>query len=327
MLDHKTKRFAFWKARFSPEPYGGGTLQDILESSFQGTVIRDRLFPIEDLDGEERYFHFINYKTLLRGYFCANFFGYEKGRIGQILKEKFDVEEIRPSQLTLEKDEDGSEQQFLDGKLYFVCYRDNLVLAQERQLKAKHLERYLNEKLSLPPGQGLTLEPSIPRETRRNIRGVKSIRLSAPLSYGYQDRSEVSVGLAEDRGRRGFLQIPIGSAWNAVRAFVPRADLARLETRGIVSPKDIQVSIHLSWKQMRSNRLSDQLDAMANTFRRVDEEDLEMELETDVGKIKHNELRLSKSRSIRHTDDLPDDEDIFEKMIEWYEELANGGHI
>lgn len=321
MPDHKTKRFTFWRARFIPEPYDK-TLQQLLESAFDNTKLRDRLLPTDD---EESYFRFINYKTEFKGCFCANFFGYEKGRIGQVIKEAFDTEQIDPTALPVPKADDGTDQQFLDGKLYLVCFQNHLILAQDIHLKAKHLERYLNvmfhERFKRLSGERiLMLEQALPRKTRDRIKGAKRINLSAPLDYSYGQTS------SEEERRQSRL-IPLGRAWEALKAFCgDKLDLTQFETDGFIDPKDIEVALSLSWKRKRQEQISDQLDSLANTFRHVDDE-VELEVETYSGKIKHNELRLSQQRSVAHRNDLPDTTDIFEKMIDWYEYLVESGDI
>lgn len=315
MPDYKTKRFTFWRAHFTPEPYSR-TLQQLLKSAFDNTKIRHRLL---SLDGEENYFRFINYKMDLNGYFCSNFFGYEKGRIGQVIKEAFDADQIDPSALPLPPAADGTDQQFLDGKLYFVCFGDRLVLAQDIHLRAKHLERYLNEMLHrrstlFSSRRTLLLEPSISLRVRDQVKGVKGISLSAPLSYNSPNRSQEEIQQSR--------LIPSGQSWEAIKAFFGNTlDFTQFETDGFINPKDIEVSLYLSWKRKREERVSDQLDTLANTFRHVGDE-MDIEVETHSGKIKHNELRLNKAQSVIYRNDLPDAGDIFEKMINWYEELV-----
>lgn len=317
ILLHKTKTFTYWRARFMPEPFGK-TIQWLLNSAFDNTKVQDRLWPPYDKNNQANYFNFVNHKSTRRGYFCANFFGYEKGKIDQVIKEAFDNDQIDPTALSAPKAADGTDQQFLDGKLYFVCFENHLVLVQDMHIKARHLERYLNEMFrnrckSFPGNQELLLERSIPRKIRKEIKGVKRIKLSAPLCYG-------TAG--SDLERQETTTIPLGHAWDSIKAFVEdKIDLTQFNTKGFVDPKDINVTLSLSWKRKRGERISDQVDSLANTFRHVDDE-INIELETHSGNFKHNELRLNHSESVIYVDDMPDKNDIFEKMIKWHEYLV-----
>lgn len=322
MPDHKTKHFTFWRARFTQEPYNR-TMQQLLKSAFENTKIQDRLWPPHEGDDEVNYFYFINHKIMDRGYFCANFFGYERGRVGQIIKEKFDSDQIDLTALPLSKADDGTDQQFLDGKLYFVCFENNLILAQDMHLKARHLEHYVNHMFynrceSFPNKQCVLLERSLSQAARDQITGVKRINLSAPLTYSSME------SVREQWGRKA---IPSGRTWGAVKSFVSdKLDLTQFETDGFIDPKDIDVTMSLSWNRKRGERVSNQMDSLANAFSHIDDE-TDIELETHSGKMKYNKLRLNRPQSVIHRDDMPDNYDIFNKMIAWYEHLVETGDI
>ena len=345
MRHSKPKRFTYWQSRFTPDPYEK-TLQQLLNSAFAGTKVGERLSqrkPISSggntpafdntkieerlwpADEEENYRYFINYKTMRSGFFCANFFGYEKGKIGQGIEEAFDKDQIDITALPAPKAADGKEQQYLDGKLYFVCSGNHVILSQDAHLKAKRLEQYLNEMFhnkrcdGFPENQQLILERSISRKVRKQIKGVKKIHLSTPLKYKSQETS--------DQKRQQLIKtVPLGNAWEAVKSLVG-IDLTQFETDGFIDPKNIEVTLSLLWKRKRGEkRISDQLDSLTNTFRHVDDE-IDFEVETDSGKLKREELRLQHESNVEHINDVPILTDIFGKMIDWYRHLVEAGDI
>jgi len=125
MRHSKTELFSYWCSRFTPEPYGKA-MQQLLKAVFDKTTVQDRLLPTS---AEENYFHFINYKTVRKGYFCAEFFGNEKGRIGQVIKEAFNQEQVDRKALPAPQADDGTDQQYLDGndpneeEILIPCFR------------------------------------------------------------------------------------------------------------------------------------------------------------------------------------------------------------
>lgn len=319
MRHSKPKRFTYWQARFTPEPYEK-TLQQLLHSAFAGTKVRQRLWPIDE---EESYRYFINHIIMRPRFFCANFLGYEKGKIGQGIEEAFDKDQIDITALPAPKAADGKEQQYLDGKLYFVCSGNHVILSQDARLKAKRLEQYLNEMFhkrcdGFPENQQLILERSISRKVRKQIKGVRKIHLSAPLKYKYQETS--------NQRQQQIKIFPLGHAWEAVESFIGESLASKFNTDGFIDPKDIEVSLSLSWKRKKGEKISDQLDSLANTFRHVDDE-IDFEVETDSGKLKREELRLEESKSVAHVNDMPSLTDIFGKMIDWYQHLVEVGDI
>ena len=323
MADHKTKSFSYWKAHFDKPNFL--TMQELLILAFDGTKIKDRLgtFGEEDEELGNRV-NFINHKTMYKGFFCANFFGYEKGKIGQIIKENFDSEEVDPTELILAED-DGVSQQFLDGKLYFVCYDNHLIVAQDRHLKVRHLEKYLNDmfhKLCVEFSKKRTMfiERSIRRTKHDQIKGAKRINLSAPLDYG----QPVSVGV--EYQKQSFV---VGPVWNAIKALTGKSFediIGQFDMRGITQEKDIEVILSLVWKKKRRDVSSEDIDALANAFRHVDDE-INVEIVTASGILKSDEFRISTPKSVAHLNDLPDNRDIFDKMIKWHRILVQAGDI
>ena len=213
-------------------------------------------------------------------------------------------------------------EQYLDGKLYFICFGNHVILSQDAHLKAKRLEHYLNEMFhklcnDFPKNQQLMLERSISRKVRKQIKGVKKIHLSTPLKYKSQETSDQ---------RQLIKTVPLGSAWESVKSFVGKDLASQFNTDGFIDPKDIEVTLSLLWKRKRGERISDQLDSLANTFRHVDDE-IDIEVETDSGKLKREELRLEESKSVAHINDMPSLTDIFDKMIDWYQQLVEAGDI
>ena len=349
MRHSKPKRFTYWQARFTTEP-NKETLQQLLHSTFAGTKVGERLSqrkPISSggntpafdntkieerlwpTDEEENYHYFINryfvnYKAMRPRFFCANFLGYEKGKIGQGIKEAFDKDQIDITALPAPKAADGKEQQYLDGKLYFVCSGNHVILSQDAHLKAKRLEQYLNEMFhkrcdGFPENQQLILV-NISRKSKEKIKGAKKINLSRRLEYTPKISDQKQLQIVKE--------IPDGRLWKAIKVFCgDMIDFTQFEMDGITDPKEIKGTLSLSWKKKRKEPDSDQFDSFTNAFRHVGNE-MDFEVETKSGKIKGNDLRLFTLKSVEHNkDDMPIDTDIFDKMIEWYRHLVKAEDI
>lgn len=314
MRHSKPKRFTYWQARFTTEP-NKETLQQLLNSAFAGTKVRQRLWPADE---EENYQYFINHQSKCSDFFCANFFGYEKGKIDHVLKEAFEKSQIGTVPYSL-----SPNIQYLDGKLYFVCFGNHVILSQNAHLKAKRLEHYLNEMFhkrcdSFPENQQLRLERSISRKVRKQIKVVKKIHFSAPLKYKFQE-----TGKHREQQTKSFLRSVWEAAKSVVKSFI-REDIAS-RTDEFIDPKNIEVTLSLLWKRKKGERISDQLDSLANTFRHVDE--IDFEVETNSGKLKREELRLQHESNVEHINDMPILTDIFGKMIDWYQHLVEAGDV
>jgi len=319
--ESKPKLFTYWRVRFQIEPFDQ-TLEALLKAGFAGTKIKNRWrLPSED------YYQYINYKTHRDGFFCAGFLAHEINSIGRTVAQRPEQDAVEIEAIAPGKAADGAPREFLDGNLYFVCKNNHLIIAQDQHLKAKQLEEYLNEMLhilpsGLPETQCVILERAIPRETRKKAeKGFSSVKISSPLEY--QNKAPTVIDSKVE-----MRSVPFGRAWDAIKPFLPASVKNKLSTDGITDPKQIEVSIELKWKRKspRKERQSDQMDMLANTFRHVDEVEIEAHT-TDGVVIKNDELRLQKPTSVRHRNNLPLKDDIFEKLINWFHTLNNQGSI
>jgi hypothetical protein len=321
IVESKQKLFTYWRVRFQIEPFGQ-TLETLLKAGFDKTKIKDRR-----RSPSENYYQYINFKTHRNGFFCAGFLAHEKNSTGRTVAQRPERDAVEIEAIAPGKAADGAPREYLDGNLYFVCKNNHLIVAQDLHLKAKHLEEYLNEILhtlpsGLPETQCVILERAIPRETRKKAeKGFSEVKISAPLEY----RKKAPIVIGDKVETRS---VPMGRVWNVIQSFLPDSVKKDLSTDGITDPKQIDVSVELKWKRKRprKERQSDQMDMLANTFRHVDEVKIEART-TDGVVIKNNELRMQKLTSVRHRDNLPLKDNIFEKMINWFHILNNQGSV
>lgn len=317
MENSKTKTFTYWRVRFDPEP-NSKTMQSLLSATFDKTHVKERQYKTSD---DAPSFQFINQKSGMKGFFCANLFGYEEGRIEQIIKANFDKEYVETTALQAGKGDDGTDQHFLDGKLYFVCFDNHMILCQDQRIKAEHLERYLHDRIvaindSVDRNFRFSLEPSIPLPVRKKISGVKRIELTSSLPGDN----------GTDGNGRGTTKIENISGLTKVAAalknlFGSDVNLNDFSTKGIIEDNQLQVTLSLKWiNRIRNESVADQLDTFSNVFRHTGDE-LDVKIETDNGTFKNEDLRLNVKKSVRHRDDMPAFDDIIDKMIGWYDDL------
>ncbi len=317
METSKTKTFTYWRVRFDPEPYSR-SLQELLNTTFKDTHVKDRVYKTSD---DAQSFQFINQISGMKGFFCANLLGYEEGRMEQIIKANFDKDYIETTALQAGKGDDGTDQHFLDGKLYFICFENHLILSQDMRIKAEHLERYLHDRIvanngNLDQNVRFSLEPSIPLTVRKSIAGVKKVELSSPLvgdsetinTNGEQSKTEKFTGL--------------NKVVDAIKnLFGSDVNLDDFSTKGIIEDNELQVTLSLKWiNRNRKESVAGQLDAFSNVFRKIGDE-VDLKIETDSGTFKHQDLRLKVTKSVKHRDDMPVFDDIADKMINWYNDL------
>lgn len=323
MTSYKTKSFNFFRGRFNIEPFPF-TLEELLSYSMEGTRPIDRMAPLDKKENieESEYYGFIGYKGFHEGFWCAGFFSVEKDKVEHVFTESLGTEEIVFTPVPPPIDKDGNKQQYLDGKLYFICTQNDLILSADRRLSHKHLQKYLNSIISkrmdwgedLPEGYELSLIRPPSRNLNADIKNAKQIILSVPLIWGLGEAPEPQ-GLEDNK------------YWNALKTFVGKTvDLTPFDTRGFIQKERLKMDIALVLDKKRNEDYSDNFDSIVNVLRYVDDE-TDYRIITDSGTWTKDDLILRKPKGVEHIDDIPVNKDIFNKMAEWYSILLRNGDI
>ena len=323
MTGHKTKSFNFFRGRFNIEPFPF-TLEELLRYSIEGTKPIDRMAPLDDKEDIEDadYYGFIGYKEVRGAFWCAGFFSVEKDKVEHVFTENLGTEEIVFTPVPPPIDEDGNKQQYLDGKLYFICTQDDLILSADRRLSHRHLEKYLNSIMpkrmdwgeDLPEGYEIRLTRPPSRNLNADIKNVKRIDLSVPLIWDVGEEAELQ-GLEDNK------------CWNTLKTFVGKAiDWTPINTRGLSRKERLKMDLSLALDKKKGDDYSDDFDSIVNALRYADEE-IDYKIITDSGTWTRDSLTLRKPKSVEHIDDIPVNQDIFDKMSEWYSILLRNGDI
>lgn len=327
MAESKSKTFTYHKVRFQLDPKGK-TLQQLLNEAFDGTSVQERHHASPDNSKE---YSFIATKSDFKGFFCANLWKYEDGKIAQVIKANFDKESIEYRALPLETDDDGTPQYYLEGKLNFACFKNHMIVCGDQNLRAVHLERYLHNLFSarlehLPAQFQFFLERSIPLQTARAISGVKTLVLSSDIATA-EDRIDLHPKKSGKTFARYAALSDIVTACNTL--FRSDVNLSELPLAGLSEHNTIKVALSLDWKrENRKDTESVQLDQLANVFRNVESGDLDVSIKTtNGGRYSSKDLQLSVARSVEHRDGMPVFDDVSDKMIKWYTELNDASQI
>ena len=327
-MSGKPRSFTYWQARFSQRPVGY-TLQDLLGRAFDNTKAKDRRWPPIDNSGETESYQFVGQKFSFRQYFCANFLEYADNTSWPVIKNSFDQDSIEPVEGAIPPAPDGTPQLGLVGKLYFVCHGDDLILSQERTLKAIHLEAFLNIMLprlrnALPAGVDIKLSPYPSRPPSARPEIIKR----AVFASLRENMTADSVTESDDNGYRILRITPSGfrgEVIGLIRALLQRSR-APLRGLGLLTEYAPDVSIEFKWPVQTRPPLY--FDDIQDMFRHVDEEsDVLVKLETMNGDFdsQSKRLRHRKPKSVKHNGIIPDMSDISEKMIEWHRGLIDQG--
>jgi hypothetical protein len=224
--------------------------------------------------------------------------------------------------LAISQLEPGAKQQILEGMLFFGIEDCHVVLVQSNALRAWDFEKYLNwwlvERTSiLPDGALISLDNEPSRAAKEKLSGVRSVKLKAPaILDGVSDEHHA---LPEQKSLTGVIKARI---WEIIRAEGTFEEHADAEAAMAIEEIDLSIEIRRRGRAATGPSL---LDELAHTLRN-DENDV-FELETSGGTVRGNELKLTRTKSVKTLNGVPELADVAEKMQECLSQFRDEGQL
>lgn len=273
--DFRTKNLIYKRAGFLVPP-GAETLQSLLAAA-----LKDFPLPLdrqEKRDPDDSWFNWINFSGN-RGRKGGNgqllgceFICYTKGANSGAISfaenvNHFAVEALPPPV--------GKE--LLEGSVYFGVVDNHVVVLQSAALRTKDLERHLNWFLRnkanvLGENNQVTLEDNIPPEIV-DMNDVQGLVLKAPVHFqpdGGDEPISSDQILEMKKGKRkkganvraeaeSMQVIPVGRAWDAVKAFLGDSfNLpSNMNAEDMLKSGNMRVKLSLSWTNPRGEDAAD----------------------------------------------------------------------
>ncbi|MYB54756.1 MAG: hypothetical protein F4X51_00065 [Gemmatimonadetes bacterium] len=315
MPGNKPKYFTFWRARFSKEDYRQNTKELFLRAFGEdSTVETNWSFENEKNPTYQNYHGLINHRAEYRGFFCADFCSYEKGKKQHIIKPPDRNEELEYKEVSAPQADDGTDQEYIDGNLYLVCTGNNLVISQSNNLRTKQLEVYLNgifhEQDLISDDIKIILQRPFARSLDDALlRGIKRINLSTNL----EQEEAAGSNRIQDLANVIFGNLSAKNQFN---------------TDSITGKKGLRADVSFVFDKRTLKDEAGIIDTLGNTFRFVDDE-LNVSIETANGTwMRNKDLLLRTTEQVLYDDDgMPNRKDIFHKMIDWYLRLESNEQI
>ncbi len=226
-------------------------------------------------------------------------------------------------ELAISQLEPGAKQQILEGMLFFGIDDDHVILLQSRALRAREFENHLNWWLGertqvLPEGAYVSLDNEPSRQAKERLTGVKSVLLRAPAALeNFRSEPEDSP---KHQSLTGVIKTRI---WEILRTEGVFAEHAKADAALAIEEIDLSLEIR---RHGRTREGSSLLDELAHTLR--NSEDDVYELETSRGgEVRGNELKLSRTKSVKTFNGVPELADVADKMRDCLAELKDEGQL
>src|SRR5574343_63311 len=295
-------------------------LSDVLRAAVQQRrSAKSRMMTVRD--GSVRLLN--HFQKLGRGAICGTILEFTEGD-AQPIVELSDEAELSVSLMSTP----SAREQFVQGTAFFVIYRNHLVLAQSKSLRAAHVEQYLDWLLReatqiAPDGARFLLNDSPSREQRRRFEGVKSISITP--SYEVTDGAEE---MDEEQSPRwfGIRRDLVETVVRVIESSMKRPFDKSLDVPNALAQKTLRARIELSIEGKVPEHGVLLLDHLAGALRNADDIDYVLKV-PGRGDVRSGELRLKGEVSVPFVDGMPDVGRLFVEMHGWLEELLQRGDI
>jgi hypothetical protein len=328
--EKKRKKFNYKVARFRSD--GKRSLQISLQNAL-GKLLpaRDRLQEFQF--GGEKQYRLINEFSDQGKLLCGVMMSYTAGLHQNVvtldaLAHSFKLDQIAPM-----LDDPELQSEFVEGLLYFGIYKNHIIFVGSPHLHSKQLEDHLNWFLRdrtkvLPKGEGvLVADPVKPDYSDRLFKGLKELRLKAPLEFrettSQVDQEQEAVSRTRFR--------PSGGQWDAIVGFVRGigGELPDINFPGGLVPENLEVSLIVRSKGRRkskANQVTPVLDPVANGLRHIEDAPLEL-LFLDGTAIRGSDFKVSQNFTVQSVNGVPLTGEVYKAMRYWLEQLIAKGEI
>ncbi|KAB7624331.1 hypothetical protein [Alkalilimnicola sp. S0819] len=325
----KAKRFQY---RYISDLGEGRTIEELLRQVLFDThrTVADRWEKLGD-DPDAQLHRFINTKRRAEGMVFGTLVLYETGRNREVLTLAEDQEELEIEQMAASKTQDGRPREFLEATLYFGASGNHLVLLQTTSLTGRELENHLRwlideEAQLLEPHERIVIKQGLSAKGTKALKQAKSVCVGAPV---FEASTPRSAG-GENRSSQPVRSVVAGRGRQWLESLFGSKELEALKLGQFADAEDLVVEVNIR----RVGRASDDdqdpaqraMEAVSTALRHQYPDDVEIETYR-MGKVKGDELRLSKSVGIVHWNNVPDAEDVFHRMQDWLMDCLENGVI
>lgn len=322
-----TRKVYYRRARFAKPTRQ--TLQQMVNHGLNVLAIPGRR--LEPLGSMATEFRCIAGWRTVGHYLCGHIVTFDRDRYQIVVDDDPDAMTLRLTAVP-PPSKGKVKQQFVPGILFFVIYKNHVVVLQATNLRASALEHHLlwllrskTATMSSDQGFGLADEPQ--KATRERIRKshVKSVMIGRPLME--------EVELEED-SRRGEEKIskvfrPVGPALSLLKELLDPNQFEKLGLDDAVFAGNLEVWIQIRHPKRRRVKEADSvklLDDISIALRDLDEEEARLKL-NDGSTVYGKELKITGDIELRveGAKGMVNEGDAYEQMIAWLEmQIRNG---
>lgn len=315
------KKVTLWckEARFQT----GSTLQERLSVALKRSQkISSRKEEIADKE-----FRFINDHWELDGVQYGIAFVYEQDKSALLVEEDEEASVIKLQEM-VPPDDGDKKRQFLDGMLYFMVYKNHVLIVQSSAFRVQafedHLRWLLEKSGALARGQAFGLADRILEATRARIRNahVRGVTISSPLVADVGppvsgSKAPSKMAAVKDVVLKGFGR-------DVLEKIAP--DFLKNNRLQAALDTNIECSLNIRYKYSITDQGQSFLDDVAVALRGVEGAEAVISLD-DGTTIRGEELRLTGWLNPSTTNGVINANTLFAQMHGWLREQVESGNL
>lgn len=220
--------------------------------------------------------------------------------------------------LTLSQSSNEVKKAFINSMLYFLLYKNHLVVMQSKALSARDLETYFAWLLSQSNLQQnditLALQIQPPAETVHKINNssVKVIKIGSPLKTFEQS----SVNAQQEKTQIRSFKWANAISFDLLKAIVGDDFFKNKNLTDCFDDANLKVNLEILYSKKTTPKGQAFIDNIATSLRHLNEDDVQIKL-NDGSTIRGDNLQLSTKLKIVITDGLIDETNLFNQMKTW----------
>lgn len=329
------KRSYYRKSQVHPP--SSQNLQQMLSAALnQCSKVKDRL---ETVDAAANAFRLIAAHETKDGILCGAMVTFERGSYQLVVSDDPDAASLNMGAIAPPANE-GKQQQFVPGTLFFAIFEDHLAIVQSSALRATGFEQHLawllrTETKQLASNQGLVLadEPKQATVARIKSAHVKSLNIGRPFMEPFNEAAEDGTVRTTEFTEKQKTDVsklkPIAEVVDFLRSYLPNDRFAKLNLEEAVFDGNLEVWLEIKYPARVRNMPESTvklIDDLAIAMRDQDENSVQLTL-GDGSKIKGSDLKISTALTMKLNSGVPDLADFYSEMRAWLQGLIKNGVV
>lgn len=287
---------------YYPSGISNEVLYDILNSTLASKPrVQDRIIRL----GDDEYFINFHQNGTRNNTKLCELIAYSAGSPAEVFASRLDQENV-----SVEAMQANDGQEYLKGRMFFLCHDNHLIIAGDMSVRQTALERYLNQFLNKPAQMDINISNVVIADKARLIaaNGVKAVDLKANL-YAAQ--------ITEMQPE----------SW--LHRVIPSAVFQFTNAESLSQDENMLVNVSITFDRKTTQLGASFLESAANSVVNMEDDEVSYEiiLGNKAGKIKSNELTYKRPVQIELNNGILSPSKVWSEMEIYFNDLITSGAI